>query len=73
MRGLGKTRWAVSRATYPELKSTTIKTFQYWVPDVQCPIVYDVPIRARMKQRLSDKTLLDVEFIFLALRNGRGY
>jgi hypothetical protein len=65
--GVRKTRWAVSRATYPELKSTTIKTFQYWVPDVQCPIVYDVPIRARMKQRLSDKTLLDVEFIFLAL------
>jgi len=67
--GVRATRWAVIRSTYPELKSTTIKSFQYWIPDNICPIVYDVPIRAKFKQRLPDKTLLDIEFIFMALES----
>lgn len=31
--GLGCTRWAVIRNTYPELRTTTMKTWHQWVPD----------------------------------------
>jgi hypothetical protein len=68
-KGIRQTRWGVVRATYPELKSTTIKTFQQWVPEEICPIVYDVPIRGKLKQRMKDKTVLDIEFVFLALES----
>lgn len=30
--GKASTRWAIIRNTYPELKTTTIKTWQQWVP-----------------------------------------
>ena len=67
--GVRKSRWGVIRSTYPELKSTTIKTFQEWIPNHICPIVYDVPIRAQFKQKLSDGTTVDIEFIFMALES----
>jgi hypothetical protein len=66
-KGVRQTRMCVIRATYPELKATTIKTFSQWIPESICPIVYDVPIRGRLKQRMRDKTILDMEFVFLAL------
>ncbi len=62
-----KSRWAVIRNTYPELKSTTIKTFQEWIPDNIAPVVYSIPITAKFRQRLSDGTFVDLEFIFMAL------
>lgn len=31
--GIRRSRWAVVRSTYPELKSTTIKSWQQWVPE----------------------------------------
>ena len=31
--GVRRTRWAIIRNTYPELKATTIKTFQAWIPE----------------------------------------
>jgi len=33
-RGLRRSRWAVVRNTYPELRDTTIKTFKEWIPPV---------------------------------------
>ena len=45
-----KSRWAAIRNTYGELKTTTIKTWQAWVDDSVCPIVYDSPIRGSMSQ-----------------------
>ena len=68
-KGVRQTRWGVIRSTYPELKATTIKTFQQWIPEEICPIVYDVPIRAKLKQRMRDKTILDMEFVFLAMES----
>lgn len=62
-----RTRFAAVRNTYPELKSTTIKTFQDWFPHHIAPIKWDVPITARLKQPLEDGTMLDMEVIFLAL------
>lgn len=62
-----RSRWAVIRNTYPELKSTTIKTFEYWVPPSVAPVIYDIPHRARFQQGLPDGTRVDIEFVFLAL------
>lgn len=64
-----KSRWAVIRNTYGELKSTTIKTWQEWIPDSDCPIVYDSPIRGKMAKELPDGTFLDFEVYFIALNN----
>lgn len=66
--GVRESRWAVIRNTYPELKSTTIKTWQNWVPEELCPIKWDAPITARFKVKdVGDGTSLDLEVIFLAL------
>lgn len=65
--GRRQSRVAVVRSTYPQLKATTIKTWQMWVPDAIAPVVYGTPITSRLKQRLGDGTILDLEVIFLAL------
>lgn len=65
--GVRRTRWAILRNTYPELKSTTIKTFQEWVPEQICPFKWDAPISARLRMSLPDKTQVEAEFLFLAL------
>lgn len=62
-----RSRWAIIRNTYPELKSTTIKSFQAWVPDSIAPVVFSVPITSKFKQRLPDGTSVDIEFVFMAL------
>ena len=61
-RGVRKTRWAVIRNTYPELKSTTIKTFQEWFPFA--PPRWDAPISAIMNLPLPDGTKIESEFLF---------
>jgi hypothetical protein len=62
-----KSRWAIVRNTYPELKTTTIKTWQEWVPDAVAPIVYSMPILCKFKQRMADGTKVDLEVYFMAL------
>lgn len=66
-RGVRRTRWAIIRSTYPMLKSTTIKTFQEWLPDAQAPLKLDIPITCRWRGLMPDDTWVDAEFIFLAL------
>lgn len=66
--GVRRSRWAVIRATYPELHSTTIKTWQDWFPNSICPLkLHDSPITGRMKFGLPDGTVLDMELVFVAL------
>ena len=65
--GVRRTRFAIVRNTYPELKSTTIKTFQDWFPVEICPIKFDTPISCHMLYELPDKTTVDMEVFFLAL------
>lgn len=61
--GIRRTRFAVIRNTYPELKATTIKTWQEWFPEnVFGAIKWDSPIYHRL--RFDD---VDCEVIFLAL------
>ncbi len=65
--GVRRTRFAIIRNSYPELKSTTIKTFSDWVPESICPIKGGAPISGRMCLPLEDGTQVDMEILFLAL------
>lgn len=67
-RRVRRSRWGVIRNTYPELKSTTIKTWQAWVPDHVAPIKWDAPITSTMKLKdIGDGTGIELEVMFLAL------
>ena len=62
--GIRRSRWAVIRNTYPELLSTTIKTWTDWIkPEIFGPIRYSTPITHKIN--LNDSTELEV--IFLAI------
>ena len=65
--GVRYSRWAVVRNTYPQLKSTTIKTFERWVPAPVCPLRYTAPISGTIRKRLPDGTRLHAEVLFIAL------
>jgi len=65
--GVRRTRWAFIRNTYSQLKSTTIRTWQDWVPNSICPLVYDAPIRGRFVAKQPDGTTVDMEVWFFAL------
>lgn len=65
--GVRRTRWAIIRNTYPELLTTTLKTWLDWVPEAICPVNRAAPITARLKSPLPDGTRIDLEVIFLAL------
>lgn len=60
-----RSRWAVLRNTYPELKSTTIKTWLEWFPHTV--MKWDAPISGRVTGKLPDGTSLEMEVYFLAL------
>lgn len=63
-------RWLFVRATYPQLKSTLIKTFNEWMGKLGT-MVYDSPIRWHARVPLPDGTLADIECIFMALEGDR--
>ena len=69
--GIRKTRWAIVRNTYGELKSTTIKTWQHWFPDSVCPIVYDSPIRGVLRYKMEDGAKVECEVYFISLDKPR--
>ena len=60
----GKAHW--SSQTYGELKSTTIATWQQWIPQEVAPIKWDEPITCKMVQTLDDGTVMDMEVLFIA-------
>lgn len=64
--GVRYSRGMFIRNTYPELKSTVIKSFQDWFPDTIAPIKWDAPITANLKFPLADGTRLDCEILFLS-------
>lgn len=63
--GVRKTRWAVIRNTYPELKSTTIKTWLEWFPF--CQMKWDSPITGVIETGLPDGTSLNMEVFFFPM------
>ncbi len=60
--GIRRTRFAIIRNSYPELKSTTWKTWSTWCPAVYGKTNFDSPITHHVKT--AD---LDMEILFLAL------
>lgn len=67
--GFKRSRWAIIRNTYPELVSTTIKTWIEWFTEASCgPVVYRHPINHHIKLAPTDKAPgLDCEVLFMAL------
>lgn len=71
--GVRRTRWAVIRATYPQLKSTTIKTFCEWCPETRSDgtpffiVNWQPPIVGHLRIPLPDGTRMDMEVFFVAL------
>jgi len=66
-KGVRKSRWAAIRNTYPELKSTTIKTFEDWFPNEMCHINWSPPITGNLIMPLPNGTRVEMEIMFLAL------
>lgn len=61
--GIRRSRWAIVRNTYPELKSTTIKTWLDWFPEeVFGKVKWDAPITHIV--RFAD---VELEVLFLAM------
>lgn len=56
------TRWAIIRNSYPELKTTTIKTWNDWCPAHYGKMVMSSPIRHHIQT-----VDMDMEILFLAL------
>lgn len=70
--GVRRTRWAIIRSTYPELMSTTIRTWTSWVPETRCRIKYGAPIMGRLICPVwidgrPDGTTVEMDVDFLAL------
>jgi len=66
--GVRRSRWLVMRNTYPELKSTTIKTWETWFPSNVAPFKWDTPITSTMKiADIGDGTSMELEVMFMAL------
>ena len=66
-KGVRRSRYGIVRNSYPELKSTTIKTFQDWIPEDSAKWNYGAPITWTLKIDLKDGTRVEAEFVFLAL------
>ena len=66
--GVRRSRWAVIRATYPQLQSTTIRTFMDWFPvEVFGTPKQTSPLTHDLKLNLADGTTMEAEFVYIAL------
>lgn len=66
-RGIRRTKPAIIRNTYGELKSTTIATWLEWFPAEVCPIVFDAPITGKFHNLLPDGTSIEMTALFIAM------
>jgi len=69
--GIRRSRWLVVRNTYGELKGTTLKTWKYWFEEKALGAFGELrmsnPPNHHIKWDKPDGTIVDAEFIFLAL------
>lgn len=66
--GVRRSRWVVVRNTYKQLITTTIKTFQEWIPDKICHLnMSHSPIDGVLRIPLEDGTSVEADFWFMAL------
>lgn len=66
-RGIRPTRWGVIRNSYPMLESTTIKTWQDWVPDEVAPVKHHPILTCRLRLTEADGTTVDCEIFFVSM------
>lgn len=64
-----QSKWIVIRQSYPQLVSTTIKSFMEW-PGRYGRLSGQSPIVWKTELRLPDKTILDTEVLFYAMSEG---
>lgn len=65
--GVRRSRWAILRNHYPELKSTTIKTWMDWFQDI-ATMKWDTPITSHINVGdIGDGSGLELEILFLAM------
>lgn len=70
--GVRRSRWAIIRNTYTDLKNTTVRTWKDWVSDqVYGQFVNVAPFEHKLRYSLSDGTTVDADIIFLALDDQR--
>lgn len=63
-----RTRWAIVRNTYPELRDTTRKTFEDWIPFAKGAAGWsESEFSFTLKMPLRDGTTVEAEFLFRAL------
>jgi hypothetical protein len=66
-RGVRSSRWAILRNSYPELKSTTIKTWDDWFGPISS-MKWDSPITSATNiSDIGDGTSLELEVMFFAM------
>lgn len=63
--GVRRSRWAAIRNSYPELISTTIKTWEDWAPGAVT--VFGAPITSTFSRKLPDGTRVELEVLFISL------
>lgn len=66
-KGVRRSRYVAIRNTYPELRTTTIKTFAEWVPDQISTWKFDAPISCVIDFPLPDGTRVLSEVLFLSM------
>ena len=65
--GVRRSRWAILRNTYPELRTTTIKTWHQWFPESLGDWKSEGPPTHRIVVKDPDGTVMDLEVLFIAL------
>jgi len=65
--GVRETRMVIIRNTYPELRSTTIKTWEDWMSPELFPVVYGSPVTCQVEFPLDDGTRVKSEVMFLSM------
>lgn len=69
------TRWLIVRETYPQLRNTVWESFKLWLKpnEATCRYTESAPMRIRWTDRLGDGTLMNAEFIFMAISKPQDY
>src|SRR5687768_16241780 len=64
--GVRRTRWAIIRNTYPQLRDTTRKTFEQWIP-ADTGQWHEQEFTFEVDRKLADGTRMHCEVLFRAL------
>ena len=62
-----RSRWAIIRNTYPELRTTTLNTWTDWMPIDVAPIKLGSPIECNIEIALPDDTTIVAQVLFVSM------